>query len=275
MTMKARLVVVSVLAWIIFVALALPSFSIGDTVIAVSAPIVGIVAGGLKGLSIGLAIAMQTFSGPITLPALSGAMFGAVAGILSGWLGRAYFRKHEKFSRSFISSLFSPEILEGNLAGFVCRLIVSTAIGFALSVIFSSVGMFDPTTHIGANWQVILGGGPGGYPLGDSVIGLLFALFYMLGALLIACGIAGLGVGGVLGALIGAGFSSVGVPAFIAGASEGLTFRLFEPFRPGNERSGRVIYFVAGAGAGAAQGVLVGFGTGAVLFMVQLVHIFG
>jgi hypothetical protein len=275
MTMKARLVVVSVVVWTIFVAIALPSFSVRDTIVAVVTPVVGIVAGGLKGFSLAFGIAMQAISGPVVLPVLSGAMFGAVAGILSGWLGRAYFGKRENISRSFISSLFSPEILEGNPAGFFCYLIVSTAIGVALSVILSSVGMFDHTTQIGASWQVVLGGGPGDYPFGDSLIGLLFALFYMLGALLIACGIAGLCVGGILGALIGAGLSSIGVPAFIGGASEGLAFRFFEPFRPEDERSGRLIYFLAGAGAGAAEGVLVGFGTGAVLFVVQLAHIFG
>jgi hypothetical protein len=201
-------------------------------------------------------------------------MLGAVAGILSGWLGRAYLRKQDKFRKSFISSLFSPEILEGNAAGFVCHLIVSTAIGLALSVVLSSVGLFDPTTEIGGSWQVVLGGGPGG-PFDEGFIGLLIALFWMLGALLVACAMVGLCIGGVLGGAIGAGFSTIGVSAVAGGASEGLAYRLFAPYRPENLRSGRLTYFLMGAGMGAGEGILVGFGTGAVLFIVQVAGIFG
>jgi hypothetical protein len=274
MSFRAKMTTLVVLAWIGIVALTLPTFSVGETIMGVVAPAIGLAVGAWQGFGLGFGIVVQTLSGPVILPAVSAAMLGAVAGILSGWFGRAYSRKREKFTKSFISSLFSPEILEGNAAGFVCHLIVSTAIGLALSVVLSSAGVFDPTTAIGGSWQVILAGGPGG-PFDEGFISLLIALFWMLGALLVACGIVGLCMGGVVGGLIGAGFSTIGVPAFISGASEGLAFRFFAPYRPKDERSGRLIYFLAGAGAGAAEGVLVGFGTGAVLFIAQVASITG
>jgi len=274
-TSTARRVVLSlVLAWPVFVALSLPSFSVAETFVGVVAPVIGFIAGAFKGFGLGFGIAVQAFSGPIILPAMSAMMLGATAGILSGWLG-AIAPKDDRLGKSFISSLFSPEILKGNAAGFVCHLILSTAIGVALSVIMSSVGMFDHTTQIGGDWHVILWGGPGDYPFGDSLISLLFALFYMLGALLVACGIAGLCVGGVLGGMIGAGVSTIGVPTLVGGASEGLAFRFFAPYRPEDERSGRLIYFVVGAGVGAGEGMIVGFGTGAILFIAQITTIFG
>jgi hypothetical protein len=271
---RAKMTTLVVLAWIGIVALALPTFSVGETFFGVLSPAVGLAVGAWQGFSLGFGIVVQVFSGPIIIPAASAAMLGAVAGILSGWLGRAYLRKQDKFRKSFISSLFSPEILEGNAAGFVCHLIVSTAIGLALSVVLSSVGLFDPTTEIGGSWQVVLGGGPGG-PFDEGFIGLLIALFWMLGALLVACAMVGLCIGGVLGGAIGAGFSTIGVSAVAGGASEGLAYRLFAPYRPENLRSGRLTYFLMGAGMGAGEGILVGFGTGAVLFIVQVAGIFG
>ncbi len=275
MTMTARVVWTAALAWVLFVALALPIFSVGEAVVAVLAPVFGLIAGAWKGFGLGIGIAAHIFAGPVILPAVSAVMFGVAAGLLSGWLGRARFRSEDRVSRSFISSLFSPEILEGNAAGFVAKLIVGTAVGVALSVIVSSVGMFDPTTPIGGNWQLILGGGPGDYPFGDSLISLLLFIFCMLGALLVACGIAGLCVGGLLGGAIGAGFSTIGVSAFLNGASEGLAFRFFAPYRPKDERSGRLIYLLVGAGVGAAEGLLVGFVTGAILFIAQVARLFG
>jgi len=275
MTAKARVISVLVFAWAAFVALTLPSFSIANTLVVVVAPIIGVIGGGIKGLSLGYFVALQAISGPVLLPTLSAALLGAIAGFLSGWLGRAFPGKQNKLTRSFISSFFSPEMLRENAAGFGCHLIASTATGLAVSVILSSVGVFDHTTQIGESWQVILGGGPGDYPLGDSLLGVVLAIFYMLGALLIACGIVGMGVGAALGGLIGAGFSSIGIPTVVGGASEGLLFRFFAPYRPEQERSGRLVYFFTGAGIGAAEGLLVGFGTGAVLFVAQILSIVG
>jgi hypothetical protein len=275
--MSARATTVTTLvvsAWTVVVALTLPAFSVGEAIFGVISPVVGFGVGAWQGFGLGFGIVVQLFSGPIMIPAASAAMLGAAAGILSGWLGRAYFRKQDKFSKSFISSLFSSKILEGNAAGFVCNLVVSTATGLGLSLILSSVGVFNPATEIGQSWQVILGGGSGG-PFDEGFIGALMALSYMLGALVVACGIAGLCMGGMLGGLIGAGFSTIGAPAFISGASEGLAFRFFAPYRPEDARSGRVIYFLVGAGVGAAEGVIVGFGTGAVFFIAQVASISG
>lgn len=274
MSFRGKMTTLIVLAWIGVVAFTLPAFSIGGAFFGVISPVVGFAIGVWQGFGLGFGIVVEVFSGPIIIPAVSAALLGAVAGILSGWLGRGHSRKQSKFGKSFISSLFSPDILEGNAAGFVCHLIVSTAIGVALAVVLSSVGLFDPTTEIGRSWQVILGGGPGG-PFDEGFTGLLIALFWMLGALLVACGIAGTCIGGVLGGVIGAGFSAIGAPAFIGGASEGLMFRFFAPYRPKDARSGRLIYFLAGAGIGAAEGAVVGFGTGAVLCVAQVASIAG
>lgn len=265
---------VVVVGWPGYVALSLESFSVGEWFFAVLTPVVGLAMGGFAGLGLGAGIVAEAFSGPILFPAASAALLGAAAGMLSAWFARAYTVKQNYFRRSFISSLFSLEILEGNAAGFVCHLIVSTAVGIALSVVLASVGVFDPATAIGEGWRAIFPGGSGG-PWDSGFTAMLLALFYMLGALLIACGMAGFCIGGVLGGAIGAGFSTIGVPAFIAGASEGLAFRFFAHFRPNEVESGRLVYFVAGAGIGAAEGALVGFATGAILFLAQAVSILG
>lgn len=271
---RAATEVLVVVGWPGYVAISLESFSVGEWFFGVLTPVFGLVMGGIAGFGLGAGIVAEVFSQAIAFPAASAAMLGAAAGILSAWFGRAHSVKQNYFRRSFISSLFSREILEGNAAGFVCHLLVSTAIGIALSVVLASVGVFEPATAIGENWRVILAGGSGG-PWDSGFTGMLLALFYMLGALLIACGMAGFCIGGVLGGAIGAGFSTIGVPAFIGGASEGLAFRFFAHFRPKDVESGRLSYFVAGAGIGAAEGVFVGFATGAVLFLAQAASIMG
>jgi hypothetical protein len=263
-----------VLAWIGFVAFSLESFSIGDTIFGVLAPAIGLVLGGLEGLGLGYGIVAEIVSGPIVLPALSAALLGAVAGVLSAWFERAYSIKRNHFRKSFISALFSSEIWDGNVAGFFGRLVVSTAIGIALAAVLASAGVFDPTTAIGESWRVVLAGGSGG-PWDSGFDSMLLMLFIMLGALLIACGIAGSCLGGLLGSAIGAGFSKIGVSAFIGGASEGLAFRFFAHYRPKKMESGRLIYFLAGAGIGAGDGVVVGFGTGTILFLAQAAHNMG
>lgn len=260
-----------ILAVIVLGVVAVAGFGLGDDVLA---SIFGSVLGALNGLSVGFSAVGHLFSRVVPAPIALSGVLGALAGAVGAWLVRV-FESRKKLARSLLSSLFSPEIWQGNVIGLLWKLAVGTTVGYAVASGFSSIGIFDAdTTDFGSMARIVLGGGSGGEgggPGGELGWGMVF--FAVLAGLLVAGGVIGACAGGIVGAIIGAGFSSIGTNAIIQGAAEGTMFRIFTRYRPKDLRSGRLTYLLVGAGAGAGESMVTGAFVGMVLFIVRFIGI--
>jgi hypothetical protein len=266
----ATLCVVAV--WAIVVAAMLGFSSFWGIVFGVVMPPIGFVVGCFNGFSVGFGASANVFTGLLLAPTLAG-ILGALGGVLTCWLCRA-LGVRSKLGHSFFESLFSSDIFDGNAAAFVCEVIVGTIIGYVVASGFASVGIVGSSApHLLNIAGVVFGGGPGGGGPERDVINWLWDLFFVFGILLVAGAIIGSGAGAVLGTIIGAGFSSIGVTAIIQGATQGVVSRFFALFRPQDIKSGWTKYVLAGILIGAVEGITLGAGTGALLALARLTKI--
>lgn len=240
----------------------------GDVLVAaVLAPIFGSAIGAYFGFFIGFGGLAHFFSWILIPPVALAGILGALGGAVTAWMLRVFDVKN-KLAKSFVSSLFSPEIWEGNATSFLCKLLASAVVGYVVAAGFSSIGVFDAGT---SNFGMFAGGGGSGFAA--DPFNWIMVLFAMLVVVLVAGGIIGGGTGGMVGAIIGAGFSSIGTGAVIAGAAEGTAFRFFAPYRPKELRSSWLIYLLVGAGTGIAESILIGAGVGMILYIARVVGI--
>lgn len=234
------------------------------------APILGSLGGALKGFEVAFRVLSNFSSGILLTPILLASILGAFAGALTAWLRRVLDLRN-RLAKSFVSSLFSPDIWKGNATAFLGRLIVGAMVGYVVAAGFSSIGVFDGSAKsVEAIAVIVMGSGSGD---GLEFFSWLLLLFAILAALLVTGGIIGGGAGSIVGAIIGAGFSSIGVNGVIQGAAEGMVFRLFAPYRPKDLRSGRLSYFIVGTLTGAGESIFVGAGVGLILGIARVVGI--
>jgi hypothetical protein len=260
-----------VVVWAIVVAGMLGFSSFWGIVFGVVMPPIRFVVGCFRGFSVGFGASANVFTGLLLAPILAG-ILGALGGVLTCWLCRALSIR-SKLGHSFLESLFSSDIFDGNAAAFVCELIVGTIIGYVVASGFASVGVVGSSApHLLNIAGVVFGGGPGGDPELD-VINWLWDLFCIFGVLLVAGAIIGSGAGAALGTIIGAGFSSIGVATIIQGATQGAASRFFALFRPQDIKSGWTKYVLAGTLIGAAEGITIGAGAGSLLALARLTKI--
>lgn len=268
---KAKVALAIIAIFIIVFTIAL-GVSLWDVLAVVVLPIFGIVLGAYSGIFVGFSAVGHFFSWVVLTPIALAGVLGVLAGAVAAWLLRVFEFKN-KFAKSLVSSLFSPEIWEGNATGFLCKLIVSAVVGYAVAAGFSSIGVFDAgTTNLGTMAAIVLGSG-GGSGLEREFISWIVVLFAMLAALLVAGGIIGGFAGGILSAIISAGFSSIGVNTVIQGAAEGTVFRFFALYRPKDLRSGRLTYLLVGTAMGAGESMFIGASVGMVLFIARFIGI--
>jgi len=236
----------------------------------VVAPLLGCGIGAIRGFVVGFGVLSNFPSCIFLTPIAIAGILGALGGAVTAWLARVFELKSQ-LARSFVSTLFSPEIWKVNVIAFLGKLVLGAVVGYVVSAGFSSIGVFDAaTTSVEAMAVNVLGGGAGA---GLELFSWLVLLFAMLAALLVTAGMIGAGAGGIVGAIIGAGFSSIGVNGVIQGAAEGSMFRLLAPYRPSDLRSGRFSYFIVGALTGAGESIFVGAGVGLVLGVARVVGI--
>jgi hypothetical protein len=271
---RAKVTLAVIVTGVVGVVVAVVASGLGGDLLGVLlAPILGSLGGAIGGLVGGFMAVGRLFSwaliGPVALPGV----LGALAGATSVWLMRVFESKN-KLGRSFVSSLFSPEIWQGNAMGFLYKLAVGTVVGYAVAAGFSSIGVFDTASaEFGSMGIIAMGGGGAGGAGGGDLFSSITGFFAVLVTLLIAGGIIGACAGGIVGAVIGVGFSSIGTNAVIQGAAEGMAFRIFTSYRPKDLRSGRLSYLLVGAGMGAAESISTGAFVGMVLFVARFIGI--
>jgi hypothetical protein len=240
----------------------------------VLAPIFGTGLGAYAGFFVGFGALAGFFSGSFLPPIALAGMLGALAGAVTAWLMRVFELK-SKLGKSFVSTLFSPEVWIADGVGFLCKLLVGAVVGYGVAAGFSSIGVFDAgATTSGTMLPLVLAGG-GGSGFEVDPFNWIMVLFAMLAAVLVAGGIIGGCTGGIVGAIVGAGFSSIGTNAVIAGAAEGIAFRFFAPYRPKDLRSSWLIHLLVGAGTGAVESTVIGAGVGIVLSIAAILGVGG
>jgi hypothetical protein len=233
----------------------------------VLASAIGIAIGAWAGLAIGVGALIHVLSWFAFAPPVLAGILGILSGLTGAWLVRAVARS-EKLGRSFIGSLLSPELLQTNPYGFVCFVLINTAIGYGVAGGIASLGVFRSGTSNPMMLATVLGNTNSDSCL--EFISCLITVFWSLGALLVIGAIMAAFLGVIVGAIIGSAFSSIGVATVVHGAAEGVVFRAFEFYRPTNLRSGRFMYLLAGAGIGMRDGIVVGMLTGIVLAGARL-----
>lgn len=226
---------------------------------------VAAVVGTMAGFGTGFGVVAQVFSGALVAPWLAAAALGALAGCLSAWLLRAK-EVRDEWGRSLVSALFDSRIWDGNVPGFVSRLLVGTVIGYAVALALASLGFFETGVTGLAAISTVVGGGSG-LPGWALFISLLVALI-VTGAIVGSC------TGTIAGAAVAA-FASIGVGAAVQGAAQGAAFRFFAPYRASDPKSGVAMHVLAGAAVGAGHGIAVGALSGGALFLLRLLGLPG
>jgi hypothetical protein len=197
-------------------------------------------------------------------------LFAAVTGALGGaavaWV-RTALRVSDTRS-STVSVLFSPELWQKNGVELVVLMLMSAGVGYLVASAFSAVGLIGTPTHAGpetvfAAATIVFGGG--GYPGGDDFPGLI-AFIAVLFAMMIAGGIIGAGLGGMLGSISGIGVWAFDAAAAVHGAAGGATVRLLLGGRRKSRGPDSLLqYVVLGAMTGAVEGMLSGAIVGAII----------
>jgi hypothetical protein len=259
LTGKIVNVVVSLLAIPVFIVVAPAAFGIA----------LALLQGSLLGIGVGFGAIGHVLAGTLVSAPASAAILGALSGAIAAWLDRARKIRSE-LGHSFISSLLSPEMFAPD---FVCRLIVSTFVGWTVASAFASIGLVGVAAGDLHGLVDIVTGGGGGGPNPGEPISVIYWLLVLLAALLAAGAVVGGFASGFVGTIVGVGISTVGFAPIAQGAAEGLVYRFFLGFRSSEEKPNRFVYAVTGTFVGIGQGLVAGAGSGIVLFVARAVGV--
>lgn len=263
-----RIAAVTWAIWAVVLLFLLPTLSFGGWIGGVLAPVAGLLMGALGGLGVGFQALAAIVSGAL-FPGFALGMASAIAGAFVAWMYRA-FRVKNELARSFLATAFSPAVFEGDAVRFVCQIVLGALLGYVAGTGFFDVGIFVHTTDGFSELHNIFAGiGPGGSGgAGGTFLETLFWLFVMFVGLIAAGAVIGGCAGGCLGALFGYLWSTIGY-ATMFDASQGAAVRFLSYYRPETGYGKRGLVVMSGALIGIGEGMLVGAGTGAVMFLLQ------